>query len=221
MARARKFNLYIELVRIMENQEMMYMRIIVIAIVITGLVQTSSYAGCDCDDWMQKGGYCVDYIKTKIPTFAIPKSVHELETLKNKNIFEVTAGDVAIFELSDRWHVAYVENVHSDRFGLATSIDVTEMNFGQQLSFGAYRNIWKQNSKNEWERSVCCGVTNNYDVIDSRKYVDLNTVKQIWSPIVTVSAIHRKTEQKDTIIVIVKDALNWILQFSGSGLHMN
>ena len=127
----------VTLFMIMENPEMMYIRIIVIACVITGLVQTSSYAGCDCDDWMQKGGYCVDYIKTKIPTFAIPKSVHELETLKNKNIFEVTAGDVAIFELSDRWHVAYVENVHSDRFGLATSIDVTEMNFGQQLSFGA------------------------------------------------------------------------------------
>ena len=110
------------------------------------MMHTSCYAGCNCDDWMAKGGYCVDYVKAKVPSFPTPRNTTEIATLKNKDILEVTEGDVALFSISNYWHVAYVEKVHLDQHGNATAIDVSEMNFGDQLSLNEFRNKWKQKS---------------------------------------------------------------------------
>ena len=113
------------------------MRIIAITatLFITIILRTNCHAGCNCADWMNKGGYCVDYVKTKIPSFPIPQNKDEITTLKNRDIFKVTAGDAALFNFSNYWHVAYVEKVHLDQHGNAIAIDVSEMNFGGQLSF--------------------------------------------------------------------------------------
>jgi hypothetical protein len=146
---------------------------------------------------MKKGGYCVDYVKTKIPSFPIPQNKDEIATLKNRDIFKVTAGDVAIFNFSNYWHVAYVEKVQLDQHGNATTIDVSEMNFGNQLSLNDFRNKWKQKSKSEWKRAICCGVTDNYDQTSARKNVALNTVTQIWSPVATTSG-SAKRDPNDT-----------------------
>lgn len=188
--------------------------IIVTAIVITGM-HTRSYAGCDCDDWMAKGGYCVDYIKTKIPTFPIPQNTTEIEVLKNRDIPEVTEGDVALFDLSSYWHVAYVEKVHLDQQGKAISIDVSEMNFGGHMSFEEYKKIWRQKSRSEWKRALCCGVTDNYDQTSSRKNVALNTVKQIWSPAETEGF---KGEHDDSVFNKAREVFNQFFQFTGREL---
>ncbi|MEI6828117.1 MAG: hypothetical protein WCK54_21200 [Desulfuromonadales bacterium] len=148
---------------------------------------TSCHASCNCEDWMNKGGYCVDYIKTKIPSFQIPQNSDEIATLKNRDNYKITAGDVALFNISNYWHVAYVEKVHLDRHGTATAIDVSEMNFGDPLAFDEFRNKWKQESKSEWNRAVCCGVTENYGLTGERKNVALTTVKQVWSPVLANS----------------------------------
>jgi len=130
---------------------------------------------------MGKGGYCVDYVKTRIPAFPIPNK-EEMPNLKNTGISNVTEGDVAIFTIKNYWHVAYVEKVHSNRWGEATAIDVSEMNFGDELTFAEFKDKWKSKSKAEWNRALCCGITDNYDEMSFRKNVDINTVKQIWSP---------------------------------------
>lgn len=191
--------------------------VIVATIVITGMLHTTCYAGCNCDDWMKKGGYCVDYVKTKIPTFPIPQNTTEITALKNKDIPEVSEGDVALFNFSNYWHVAYVEKVHLDQHGNATAIDVSEMNFGDQLSFSEFKNKWKQKSQNEWKRAICCGVTDNYDQTSARKNVALNTVKQIWSPVAAASE-SAKGEHDDNAFDKIREALNRFLQFTGREL---
>lgn len=189
---------------------------IVTAILITG-VPVSCYASCNCDDWMRKDGYCVDYIKTKIPTFPIPQTINEITTLKNRDIPDVTEGDVAIFYFRNYWHVAYVEKVHQDQQGVATAIDVSEMNFGGDMSFDEYKQKWKEKSKSEWKRALCCGVTDNYDEMSSRKNVALTTVKQIWSPVSAASG-DVNGERDYSIIDKVREAFNRIILFTGREL---
>lgn len=156
--------------------------LIVSAIVIVGVHSQGFAADCVCVDWVNKDGYCVDYIKDKIPSFPIPMDRTEIESLKNKELSEVTAGDVAIFSFRNYWHVAFVENVHRNPNGFASAIDVTEMNFGDQMSFDEFKSAWKSRSEGEWQRAICCGVTDKYDQTGFRKNVALNTVTQIWSP---------------------------------------
>lgn len=191
--------------------------VIVATVLITGMLHTACFAGCNCDDWMKKGGYCVDYVKTKIPAFPLPQNATEIAALKNKDISEVSEGDVALFDFSNYWHVAYVEKVHFDQHGNATAIDVSETNFGDQMSFNEFRHKWKQKSKREWKRAICCGVTDNYDQLSSRKNVALNTVKQIWSP-VSITSESARVEHDDTTFDKFKEALNRFLQFTGREL---
>lgn len=187
-----------------------------LVLTITGM-HSRCYADCSCDDWVEKGGYCVDYIKTRIPSFPIPKSTTEIAALKNKDIPEVEEGDVAMFNFSNYWHVAYVEKVHLDPQGNATAIDVSEMNYGDQMSYDEYRKKWKRKSKSEWKRALCCGVTDNYDQTGSRKNIALNTVKQIWSPDPPeFSDVIR--ERGDAVIDKAREVLNRLFQFTGREL---
>jgi hypothetical protein len=162
----------------------------IIIIVTTAIVTTMSsncYADCSCDDWVIRSGYCVDYIKSRIQTFQIPKDTTEIANLKNKEIGKVAEGDVAMFYVSNYWHVAYVEIVHLDKHGNAAEVDVSEMNYGGQMSFHDYKSKWSPKNKSEWERALCCGVTNKYGQKSSRKNIPLNSIKQIWSPVAPVS----------------------------------
>ncbi|MBC8017604.1 MAG: hypothetical protein H7X83_03665 [Verrucomicrobia bacterium] len=195
---------------------MKQIQILVTAIVIT-VVHSSCYAGCNCDDWVARGGYCVDYVKTKIPTFPIPKTVAEIAALKNKETSKVTEGDVAIFDLGNYWHVAYIEKVHLDQQGTATAIDVSEMNFDRQISFDEYKNRWDTKNKSEWKRSLCCGVTKKYARISMRKNIALDSVEQVWSP---VSAASQESSggYGDTLMNKAREALNHIIQFTGREL---
>ena len=148
----------------------------------TIIFATSSYAAdCNCVDWVNKGGYCVDYVKDKVPSFPIPRDRIEITSLKNKDLSEVTKGDVAIFSLRNYWHVAYVEKVHLNQHGIATAIDVSEMNSGGQLSLDEFQARWGMRSVSEWKRALCCGVTENFGLMNSRQNIPLNTVKQLWS----------------------------------------
>lgn len=148
----------------------------------TIIFTTSCYsADCNCVDWVNKGGYCVDYVKDKVPSFPIPQDRTEITSLKNKDLFEVEKGDVAIFSLRNYWHVAYVEKVHLDKHGVASAIDVSEMNSSGQLSLDEFQDRWGIRSKSEWKRALCCGVTENYGLASTRHNVPLNTVKQLWS----------------------------------------
>ncbi len=146
------------------------------------IMHTNCYADSSCDDWVGKDGYCVDYIKLKIPAFTIPRSTAEIEIQKNKGITEVTTGDVAIFKISNYWHVAYVERVHVNQQGAAVAIDVSEMNFGGQLSLDEYQSRWGIGSEHEWKRSLSCGITENYGLVSLRENIPLNAVTQVWSP---------------------------------------
>lgn len=188
--------------------------VIVLALIAVG---NNCFADCTCDDWVKRGGYCVDYVKAKIPTFPVPKSVAEITALKNKETAKVEEGDVAIFDLGRYWHVAYVEKVHKDSQGIATAIDVSEMNFGGQMSYGDYKKRWSSKNRNEWKRSVCCGVTKNYDRIDQRRNIALASIGQIWSP---VPAAPRETgdEKDETLMERVREAFNQFIQFTGREL---
>ncbi len=177
-----------------------------------------SFADCNCDDWVNKGGYCVDYVKTKIPTFPIPKSVAEITTLKNKETSKVEEGDVAIFDLGKYWHVAYVEKVHVDSQGSATAIDVSEMNFGGQISFDEYKRRWRTKNDGEWKRALCCGVTKNYDRTNTRKNIALKSVEQIWSPDSAISQEYSREQRDDSLLDKAREALNHFIQFTGREL---
>lgn len=171
------------------------------------LLCTNCFADCNCSDWVNRGGYCVDYVRSRIPTFPIPKDVAEISVLKNREVRDVDEGDVAIFDLRHYWHVAYVEKVHRDRYGAATAIDVSEQNFGGQMSFDDYVNRWSPKNESEWKRATCCGVTEEYDLTGVRKNIPLNSVTQIWSP--TVSASRGTGERRgNPVFNKVREVLN-------------
>jgi hypothetical protein len=151
-------------------------------ILLITVASTNCFAACNCDDWVKRGGYCVDYIKARIPIFPIPQNVAAIRTLKNRDVKDVEKGDVAIFNLGTFWHVAYVEKVHLDRHGNATAVDVSEMNFGGTMSIEDLKKQWGMNTESEWKRAVCCGVTRTYDRITSRENIELGSIQQIWSP---------------------------------------
>jgi hypothetical protein len=191
--------------------------ILVTAVVIT-FMHTGCYAACNCDDWMNRGGYCVDYVKTRIPTFPIPKSVAEIAALSNKATSKVEQGDVAIFDLGNYWHVAYVEKVHLDSQGTATAIDVSEMNFGGRMPFEEYKNRWGAGKESEWKRSLCCGVTKKYDRRSTRKNIALDSVEQIWSPDTAATQVISGGRRDGTVLEKVREALNQFIQFTGREL---
>lgn len=191
---------------------------ILAATVLVTVLRTSCHAGCNCDDWMDRGGYCVDYIKNRIPAFPIPQSDAEIEALKNRETAKVEEGDVAIFDLGRYWHVAYVEKVHLDSQGAATAIDVSEMNFGGQLSLQEYRNRWNQTSESEWKRALCCGITKKYDQLGRRKNIALDSVEQIWSPDAATSQVISGGRQDATLLEKIREALNQFIQFTGREL---
>ncbi|MDA8412481.1 MAG: hypothetical protein M0023_01700 [Desulfobacteraceae bacterium] len=191
--------------------------VLVAAVIIFGMMNTFCYAGCDCDDWMKKGGYCVDYIKSIVPLFPIPLNTDEIEELKNKDISDVAEGDVAIFSISNYWHVAYVEAVRRNQQGEATAIDVSEMNFGDQLTFAEFKNKWKSSSEAEWRRALCCGITDTYAQKSTRKNVALDTVKQIWSPVIAASEA-AGGRRANSLTGRIRQTLNRFLEFTGREL---
>ncbi|GFO62554.1 hypothetical protein M1B72_20865 [Geomonas paludis] len=154
---------------------------ILLIIAVLGMDRRAHADTCNCDDWIQRGGYCVDYIKERIPSFPIPYK-SDMPHLKNADVADVTEGDVAVFALRNYWHVAYVEKVHRDERGQATAIDVSEMNFGGDLSFAEFKAKWRSDNLLQWQRATCCGITDTYDQTTLRSNVDLDTVTQIWSP---------------------------------------
>lgn len=180
-------------------------------------LSTTSFAGCNCDDWVNENGYCVDYVKSKIPTFPIPSSVAEISVLKNRAVTKVEEGDVAIFDLGRYWHVAYVEKVHLDRHGSATAIDVSEMNYGSRISFDEFKKRW-QKDESEWKRALCCGVTKKYDQRSKRKNIALDSVEQIWSPDVAATQKIGVERRDGTLIEKAREALNHFFPFTGREL---
>ena len=154
----------------------------ILVVIFTLSYSSTGFAGCNCEDWVIRGGYCVDYVKSKISSFPIPKDVAAIKLLKNEDVNDVKKGDVALFSLNHYWHVAYVENVHPDENGDAATIDVSEMNFGGHPSLEDFMFRWGSNGEREWKRAVCCGVTNAYGQIGTREHIELSTVTQIWSP---------------------------------------
>lgn len=181
-------------------------------------VCSDSFAGCNCDDWMSRGGYCVDYVKARIPAFPIPKSDAEIAALKNKAVSSVAEGDVAIFDLGRYWHVAYVEKVHMDSHGRATSIDISEENFGGQITYDEYKGRWHAKSESEWRRALCCGVTDKYNQRSVRKNVSISTVEQIWDPDIAASQENAGGNGNETVLDKVREALNHFIQFTGREL---
>jgi hypothetical protein len=178
----------------------------------------NSFADCTCEDWVNRGGYCVDYVKSRIPTFPAPKSVAEITVLKNRETSQVKEGDVAIFDLGKYWHVAYVEKVHLDHKGTATAIDVSEMNFGEQLTFEEYKNRWNTGSESEWKRAVCCGVTKNFEQRSMRKNIALTSNVHIWSPDTAAAHENSGRHGDDTFLEKVREAFNHLIQFTGRQL---
>jgi len=182
------------------------------------IVSRNAFARCNCDDWMSRGGYCVDYVKTRVPSFPIPKTDAEITALKNRDTSDVEEGDVAIFDLGEIWHVAYVEKVHQDSRGTAISIDVSEMNLGRQISFDEYKNRWHTKNQSEWKRAICCGVTKKYDQRGIRKNVSLDSVEQVWSPDIPAYREINAGQNDDGLFDKARETLNRFIQFTGREL---
>ncbi|GFO55522.1 hypothetical protein GMSM_25290 [Geomonas sp. Red276] len=190
---------------------MKVLAIIVLATLVT-TVDTCCYAvSCNCNDWVERHGYCVDYVKERIPTFPLP-SKDDMPALKNTGIADITEGDVAIFAIKNFWHVAYVEKVHRDPRGGATAIDVSEMNFGENPTFPEFRAKWLSSSKEEWNRAVCCGITENYDRVTRREWIPLSTVKQVWSPDDVPSELRRR--RLSEALSRIKEVVNRFIEFT-------
>ena len=191
---------------------MKHIAVMVLTVLLCG-IHTSCYAlRCNCDDWIEKGGYCVDYIKERIPEFSIPYK-DDMDALKTTDIDDVTEGDVAIFAIKNYWHVAYVEKVHRKSRGEAVAIDVREMNFGDQLSFSEFKAQWKSSSQQEWNRAFCCGITDNYDRVTWRKNIPLTTVTQVWSPDdVASEGIGRR--RVSTIVDKARKVINGLVEYT-------
>jgi hypothetical protein len=188
---------------------------VVLALLIAGN-STRCYAErCNCDVWMERGGYCVDYIKDRIPSFQIPTK-DEMAALKNTDVEEVAEGDVVVFAIKNYWHVAYVEAVRRNWRGEATAIDVSEKNFGDGLSFAEFKARWKSKSRHEWNRAVCCGITENYDLVTWRKNVSLDTVKQVWSP--DDAAAEGGRLRVNALVDKVKEVLNKFFDYTETEL---
>lgn len=188
-----------------------------VAIVLLTLAIAGSYtpcyaARCNCDVWMDRGGYCVDYIKERIPSFLIPTK-DDMLALKNTEVADVTEGDVAIFTIKNYWHVAYVEAVHRDRRGEPTAIDVSEQNFGDELSFVDFKTRWKSNSRQEWNQALCCGITENFDRVTWRRNISISTVKQVWSPDDAASAGTGR-QRVNAFVDKVREVLNKFLDYT-------
>lgn len=143
---------------------------------------TESHADCTCDDWIGKGGYCVDYIKSRIPAFPVPYSIQAIKSLHNEELRDISKGDVALFTVSNYWHTAYVEKVHFDRKGNPVAIDVTEMNFGELPTYEEFTARWGHMPPHEWQRARCCGVTNDYGRTEARTGIPIGSIHQVWSP---------------------------------------
>ena len=195
-----------------ESRRVRRILLISLSIAVAGVCTKVHAASCNCRDWMNKAGYCVDYVKEKIPEFPIPQNATEIASLKNKEISEIREGDVAIFRLRNYWHAAYVEKVHQNQQGIASAIDVSEMNFGDQMSFDEFRASWKTNNENEWKRAICCGVTDKYDQISFRKNVALDTVNQIWSPD-SAESESASVLGAQTVVDKVKEVFNQFIDF--------
>lgn len=158
-------------------------RIIIAAcIILISILRTNSHADCNCEDWVKRGGYCVNYVKSRIPIFPVPEDADAITALKNKEVEDIDKGDVAVFNLGRYWHVALVEKVHTDQSGNATAVDVSEMNFGGKISFNDFKNKWRLTTESEWKRAICCGVTEAYNRSTSRQNVEINSITQVWSP---------------------------------------
>lgn len=161
---------------------MIFMKYLFYVLFIMLLFADEGFADCNCDDWVNLHGYCVDYVKSRVPSFPVPLSYSEIAELKNRDIRNIAAGDVAIFFTGNFWHVAYVEKVRLDRSGVPAAIDVSEMNYGRQPRYVEYKKRWRRYGRDEWLRAVNCGVTRNYARVDRRRGVPLETVRQVWSP---------------------------------------
>jgi hypothetical protein len=185
-----------------------------VAVTIVTLLQSDCFAGYSCDDWITRGGYCVDYVKTKNPIFPIPKSSSEISRLKNIEVSKVVEGDVVIFDQVNYWHVAYVEKVHRNQHGHATAIDVSEMNYGEQISFDEFKRKWNQNNENEWKRALSCGVTSKYGQLGIRNNIALSSVLQVWSPASAVSQLI-SLGPSNGLMNSVREELNQIIRFTG------
>jgi len=177
------------------------------------LVRTNCFADSYCEDWMTRGGYCVDYVKSKVPAFPVPLNHDAMVGLKNKETSKVAVGDVAIFDMGNYWHVAYVEKVHMDRHGHVKTVDVSEMNFGRQLRYNEYLNKWSVQDKKEWQRAISCGVTKNYAQVGARKNVALKTIKSIWSPAVAESEKNVAENQISSVLSMVKERVSYFYNF--------
>lgn len=174
---------------------------------------TNCRADGSCDDWVKKGGYCVDYVKSKIAAFPVPKDEAEITLLNNKASKDVAEGDVAIFDLGNYWHVAFIEKVHLDQQGNPTAIDVSEMNFGGRMSLDDYRKKWSPKSRNEWKRAISCGVTKKYGRTGKRTKIALSSVQQIWSPDI-VAAQAGSAGIASRLLGKVREAYNHLLQIT-------
>ncbi len=195
---------------------MKHLQILLVTIIISGM-HVPCFASCDCDGWVDKGGYCTNYIKSRIPNFPLPESHEEAAALVNKGTEAVQEGDVAVFHYRNYWHFAYVEKVHHNTHGLATAIDVSEMNYGGKVSFDEFKETWGSNDPDEWKEALCCGITENYEETSSRKNVPLKTVKQIWSPD-TVSVHDYETGRLATAIGKVREVVNRLMDFAERAL---
>ncbi len=136
----------------------------------------------DCDDWERRRGYCVDYVKSRIPSFPIPRSEADVSRLNNRVPARIRRGDVALFDMGRYWHLAYVERVRRDRWGRASSIDVSEWNFGPPLTRESFRATWNQAAPPPWQRAVWCGVTEKFGRSGTRTGIPIQRVDQVWTP---------------------------------------
>lgn len=150
--------------------------------VLSTVVSTKGFAGCQCADWVERGGYCVDYVKSRIPSFPVPADVVAIKKLDNKHNKHIAVGDVAIFDLNRYWHVGYVEKVHLDQHGKAAAINVSEMNFGEQITLEDLKDKWGLTKKKDLKQAACCGVTNKYGEVTLRENIELSSIQQVWSP---------------------------------------
>lgn len=126
-------------------------------------------ASPDCSKYIKMGGYCTDYVKSKVKPKNAPSG--DAKTWPNNvSKKDVKKGDAAIFKsVGSYGHVAYVEKVNLDKKKNPTSVDISEMNWGGKPPM----------MLSDYALRVSCGVTDKFGVV-SKRTVSINDVSGFW-----------------------------------------
>lgn len=139
------------------------------------------YAAVSCDNWLT--GQCVAHARSMAKNASgrsLPSCGTAINCPTNKDMQDVTEGDIVKLNIGSYGHVAYVLSRDGN------SLKISEKNKGGKLTRETFRRHASRNGTPDTDENFSyvkseCGVTEKYDVEETRT-IDLSQVVGVWSP---------------------------------------